>query len=904
MIKEKDIKLIFKDYCLYFQKRLSKRIEQVDFKGIKVQLSSLYEGYYNDILQISIYTLTYELNNERINGRLVGENSRARFKNFEDKFSNEQSIIALLEKYKVLNYLIQKKENQTINFLSKIFSDLNDDKQEIENIFGIKISEITDIKLGQGDTHNNGKTVVILGTKDNKLVYKPHSLNPDVFMNKLIEKINSGLNYELDGIKVLSKFDHGYQEYKSYCEPFDTNDCKKLYYRLGAYLGLFYIMNSSDMHYENIIISKDMPYIIDTETLMNPSTKLYKNQEEYSDEYNTFEDSVLITCLLPYKTEDGLIDMDISGLFGGTISSKKIKTTKINDLGLDTMSITREFFTDHIDNKQNKSLRFDVLDFRDNFIAGFRDIMKFILSNKNTFINYFDDPQLNNMYFRQVLRATMVYARFLEASYNPEYLENFDKRKNLFETLAKNNEKTPRIIEEIRALENNDIPCFEICYADNALYSDKKLVDLDFFLSTPQETVLETLEQLDKNTIDFQIELIKCSFMTKLSPLFLEDNVSSLQIKNTYKSNSEIYNSIFNKFKNKEFYNFNTKGLDLLMCKLLPDDRLVTGINISLYEGIGMLLSYLYYLDKYDNNKEGKKFLNNIINQYQYKKESLQCNVYDGIGSYIYFLFNVYRLYNEQYLYDQYILALDDLIKNLKNNNSIHCDLMYGISGLIIMLYKIYQCGEKSTNLNNCIELSIDILQKQLEKNKDECFSTFGLGHGISGVILACAIAFKFTGNNYFKDKQEEMKLIEEKLLETKEPNNTWCRGLGGIILSKVEILKIQNKKSSAYLEKLLNIFLNQFYEANSTCLCHGFAGNIEVLNIVNNNIKLSDSLQKEVRNKLNTAYKYIDDTDEMKLGLNRNYQLDSFMLGKSGVAYAFLRLDYPDLPSLMILDV
>lgn len=902
MITEKETKFMFKDYCLYFQKRLSDKIKEIDFKNVKIQLKSVYENYYNDILHMSIFALTYELNNERIACTLEGSTSSERFQFFEHKFSDEKEIEKFLSNYEALDFLIKNKERQVVSFLSEIIENLNADMSLIMDKFSIDVSKIDDLSLGQGDTHNDGKTVAILTFGKTKLVYKPHSLKPDIIMNKLINKINKGIKYELKGIEVLDKGTYGYQEYKSFIDPTSVLDNEKLYYRLGTYLGMFYLMNSSDMHYENIIVCNDMPYIIDTETLMNPSTKLYVNQEEYQENYNTLEDSVLVTCLLPYKTENGLFDMDLSGLFGEEMTSKKLKTTKISDIGLDTMKISRELISNHVDTKQNKPSKFNAIDFENEFIEGFTSTLSFVLNYKDDFINFFDDKSMNNLYFRQVLRATLIYARFLEASYNPEYLESIEKRKQLFNVLTKNTSMTQRIESEIDSLLNNDVPCYEICYSDNALYSKGKLVDMNYFLSTLKETIMDKLEYLTKESIQFQVELIKASFNTKLNPFFSNKDHEPIEHVGKYLSNKDCYTAIFENYRTKEHYNFNTKGIDMIMNKLLPSDQLLTGINISLYEGLGMLLSYIIYQDKMGILKNKKELINNVVNLYTSKKEQLSIGVFDGMGSMLYFLYNLYCLQNDSEIYEQYEKVVCDIEQKLNTQNTFYGDVLYGISGLIITLWNIKNSGD--LRISKCLDRSIFILQNLLNSRVDVAFETVGMAHGLSGICYACAIAYKHTGENYFKSEMNELLNIENEKITNIKTNSSWCRGYGGLILARLKINEIVRIDSNS-IEMLIAEFMKCYTNVSSLCLCHGVAGNIEVMSsIIDSKISLPNNKKSEMQNYLTKAYRYINDCNSLSLGISNNGQLDTFMLGSSGVAYTLMKQEIMSLPSFLTLEI
>ncbi|EHD55949.1 lantibiotic mersacidin modifying enzyme [Streptococcus pneumoniae NP070] len=62
------------------------------------------------------------------------------------------------------------------------------DKDEIKERIGFNFDDgIKEIVLSTGDRHNGGKTAVIFkNNNDDKILYKPHSLNNDVFLENFL----------------------------------------------------------------------------------------------------------------------------------------------------------------------------------------------------------------------------------------------------------------------------------------------------------------------------------------------------------------------------------------------------------------------------------------------------------------------------------------------------------------------------------------------------------------------------------------------------------------------------------------------------------------------------------------------------------------------------------------------
>lgn len=144
--------------------------------GLMVNLESIYGYIYEKIFMLTIRTLICELHNYKNNGLLKGENSAERFNHFEYITENDKFQRMFIEKYPLLDEAIQIKIMNTCLFVKNIFEYFDNDKKIIREKISKDIEELVEVIIGHGDTHNQGKSVVILKTNCGKLVFKPHSL--------------------------------------------------------------------------------------------------------------------------------------------------------------------------------------------------------------------------------------------------------------------------------------------------------------------------------------------------------------------------------------------------------------------------------------------------------------------------------------------------------------------------------------------------------------------------------------------------------------------------------------------------------------------------------------------------------------------------------------------------------
>ncbi len=231
------------------------------------------------LLELIIRVCVYELHEAREAGYLQANTPEKRFDEFIEHLSQQSCRELLYQKYPILPFKINKLKTYVSAALCALFKHLNDDAESLRaaNLLPSQDS-ISLIHLERtGDLHAGGKSVFVLTFKvdnqDFKLVYKPRSLKIDLIYNQFIHWINQGTNAGLRTVKTLNKETHGWCEFVQFKQVNNTQEAAHYYKRLGGLLAIGYLLNATDMHFENFIINGDCPLIIDLECLLRPSLK-------------------------------------------------------------------------------------------------------------------------------------------------------------------------------------------------------------------------------------------------------------------------------------------------------------------------------------------------------------------------------------------------------------------------------------------------------------------------------------------------------------------------------------------------------------------------------------------------------------------------------------------------------
>lgn len=94
----------------------------------------------------------------------------------------------------------------------------------------------------------------------------------------------------------------------------------RFYYKIGSFLALFYLFNTNDLHFDNMIANAEDPIFFDIETLTLCYAKLKDNVENLKLPFD-----VTNTIILPLRNTEGLFDVGLSAIYTGDTSSKKCR---------------------------------------------------------------------------------------------------------------------------------------------------------------------------------------------------------------------------------------------------------------------------------------------------------------------------------------------------------------------------------------------------------------------------------------------------------------------------------------------------------------------------------------------------------------------------------------------------
>ncbi|CAM4361270.1 type 2 lantipeptide synthetase LanM [Bacillus wiedmannii] len=893
--------------------------------------------------QIGLKVLITEINMARTGDLLSGETEKERYASFINEFLQDKEYIQnLFNSYPVMVRLMVETVHSTVDAMFEIVYHYAEDRDQLVEIFGGDFNILTSIDLGAGDTHQNGRTVAMLNFNNKgKLVYKPRSLKTDELFNELLIWINKkGFKKPLKNLTVLSRDEYGYQEFISGSECNTPQEVENFYYRQGGYIALFYILNSTDFHHENIIADGEYPIFIDLETLFSNSiefnNELTDNKSAFLKLSLNIKDSVFQSLMLPVKfSDDPLIDYDLSGLgISGELEVEPSAVNALDNVYSDQIKMVKQKvkLKEFNNTPRIKQKKTNASDYIEEIINGFTDMYKLILNNKKEFT--LDNGPLysfKNTFARQVFRATEAYARFVSASIHPNYLKNGIDREGLFYYLwhgINHQPKFSRIAKyEIQDLLRTDIPYFTFKVGSTSLFSSDKIEIKDFFEKTSIDEIKEKLNKLSDLDHDQQVEFIKQSLgaiatneQKEYTPYGYKEVEKSLLDTKEYqkdqflneakKIGDEIVNRaiVGDNFKDALWFGLNLDNNEQF--KLSP-------ISIDLYNGSLGIVLFLGVLAKETNDEKYKKYavagLNYIENKLAHTKLQ-STSAFSGYSSLSYVYAYLGKIWGDQKLINQsreYINKIDSLL--IENETTY--DFVGGLSGSLLVLVRLYEKFNFTELKPICDLISQKLLNQASEQIKNNTLLT-GLAHGASGYAWPLLeYAYKMNQNHLQKDILEILDYENSKVndnqdnwLDLRENESFdapafWCHGAGGIGISRLMMSQIiANTNISGDLQKCINVLMTKGFGTSNT-LCHGDFGNLDFLltyaQFTKNNeyIEISREIGKHV-------LKQKEENEQWNLDQHGDVNILGFMIGTSGIGFELLRLNNPDIPSVLSLDL
>lgn len=848
------------------------------------EISFLFEPVFDTLMASKILKSNYRMmidnNKEAIFGHaqlLVADsailylnnrfNKERRFVNFTDFLENclkESNRESVLEDFyslfpELFRLVVTYFTKMILNFIT-VMDIVEENYVAIRNIYGV--GELVNLKMNGGDRHKECKSTVLLEFNNKNLYLKWKSIDFEEKVHMIRDKL---YNNKVTKIKSL-RGDGWYIQEELVQLP--TNCLKEFYVNSGKLLFLSYVLGISDLHEENIIVSGNDVYIIDSETVFEVDSFLKDDIQEYD-----LGNSVYSTGLLPFRSFFGAI---ISGF-----NSRKEQIMYREDYSIKITS--KGLIKNKISNKKMKTLKNKPtnieLDFYGNsdlVIRGFQKMYEYFLKNKFELVSYIEKI-FNRTETRTLIKNTHDYYLELNNSYHPYLMMDNEKRKEYIMQLKNFN------TEEKKFLIDDEIP-----------YFTKKLIISPSFW-----------HKFNSKDLELQKKLIKKSFQAESSYFseFKQDPIPKSQAIHAY-IDFLIENQL--KIDNKilwldEVYVGTDQYTDYNL--ILSPDNIYMGKS-------GILLLLNKYLYNFSSEKLANFSDSLFFNQLEKVRYTILnypkslCGMLDGTSGMVYSLYVANK--RKRIISESVII---ELLKKIVNNIEYDTkfDIVSGSAGLLKVLCEIYNSTDGSNEAKNVLFDLIESVESYLINNysvKDIGWRTddsnefyFGYAHGSSGIASSLYSSYLITNrsealivvkcvvNNLLNEYSMELDSNWTISKGKKENCFNWCHGSPGIILffSELNERGYENNKLKEIVRICLNKILNS--DKKDVCLCHGRYGNYIIAKKAMKTFNLEE-FNVRLKKELADIQKFI------YTEANFNKFPKSFMTGLVGIFYYELEMN------------
>ena len=765
---------------------------------------------------------------------------------------------------------------------------------------GRQYTKLEDIELSAGDTHNHGRSVMILTTDAGKLVYKPHDMRGDRCIYELADRFFPGFV----GIPKCIAFGDSF----GVCEFIGKErfegevNARAFWYNMGGMCAFLKMLGSTDMHIENVTCHGGRPYIHDLETVLSPKIQNDDVKVRYPELETIASRSLYLSAILPGssrgKEYSVLLNIDDEGC--APVVNGRIVSVK---------------------------------GYFESFQKGFHEAYEGVVKNKEEIAGVIKSFP-GDIPVRLLLRNTQAYADTMRRMYHRTSLaskESYEEAVEILSAMLKQNRRLEhdKVAEsELKQLLRGDVP-YVYTHADSrSLFSDSEEVATDVFEFSAIEHALDNLYAMGAKDELFDMKLIERSLAQYPMKLPVEDIIIKSGPKRADKPLSkekalgealrlleELYSLHIPSPAGKPLWGYIAEeGGHFRFC----DDGLSNGLSgIALFsaacasvsgdEHVNVISEKIIDLTLLDMQR-----VSEYVREHDFSFDhSPTLGEADGTAGMIKTL-SLLKKYAPDRKYDELESFVFELLEKKDYRRNGASDRLIGMAGLVSALCRFARYRERKDIIKKAADSLLAM--KTLEYNGKKLFKTIpdisrpisGAGHGSAGVAEALFAASKVLGDEKYAEAAFEALEFELEIYEKYQGKfGTWadlrsyppegymhgyCSGAPGIgiMIERIRKLEIDNELT----KKLFEYARRAVDELPLNVRDHLCCGNSAIAEyyISVGDLDMAGRVLggMYIRCRKEGNYRY------MAYELN-NSITPSMFYGVSGVGYEMLRYAYPD---------
>ena len=898
-------------------------------------------------------TLVLELNVLRVTERLRGTTPAERFGSFVVHFTEPAAFGALLTEYVVLARLLAQICDQAIEANLELLSRLAADREALVATIlrGTDPGLLTELRMngGVGDSHQGGRSVgLLLFANGARLVYKPRALAVHRHVNDVIRWLDRRLDgYRLVRLEVLDRDAYGWVEFIDHRPVADAGGIRRFYRRQGALLAMLYALDSTDMHYENLIAGGDQPVLVDLESVLHsaPAVRSGVDWVDGDPARAALAGSVAQVGLLPtvvWGADGGAMDLGAVGADAGQLMP--FKTVGWANSGTDEMSLTRELTT--FPGSQNRPSVDGVVaspgHFVEELVEGFRSAYRVIVADRDGFAGVlarFADDET-----RVVLRATRTYGTLLMESTHPDVLRDALDRERVFDHLwrlsADDPDRRRAVPLEIAELWDGDIPMFNGRPASRDVWNRSVVRLPDLLDHAGLDRATARVRAMGEPGLAEQEWVIRASMATRPNPGAEAGppRVASRATPRGADPDRALAAAIRLADRLVASAHRDDRRLNWLGMDLVEEDRwMVSPLRMDLYGGIAGVALFLAQATAFTGDERYAdaarlaltplpRIMANLA-ELPADGPAMAVGPFNGYSGLAYALAHLAPLTGDPALGDLIEPLITSMADGIGRDDTL--DVIGGSAGGLVALLAIHT----ATGLPSALRLARACADRLVETARPQPVGVawpgpipssrplLGFSHGAGGIGWAlhrfgaansaadsaryrtvAAAAFGYERSRYDPDigNWPDYRVLPD---QPAAPHmQAWCHGAPGIGLARADLLS-RDRADDPLLRADLDLALRSYLADPSGpaghSLCHGELGNLELLTTAIAAGRTDLTAERDRR--LAVVLDQLDTGP--RCGTPAGVTTPGLLTGLAGIGYGLLRHAFPDrVPSVLLL--
>jgi type 2 lantibiotic biosynthesis protein LanM len=931
-----------RDRVRWGARNLAESHGRLPFDPVNIE-ESLAANLAEPLLQMTARVMVLELNVARLEGRLAGNTPQERFIGFLDRLRDPAIADRLLREYPVMTGQVVNRLDQWSAFSLEFLKHFCADWASLcKEFFSADPGPLVGVQGGAGDTHRNGRSVMILSFATGaRIVYKPRSLAVDEHFQQLLGWLNDrGAEPAFRPLKSLDRTDRGWSEFVAAAPCASAEEVARFYQRQGSYLAILYVLEASDFHCENLIANGEHPALVDLEALFHPRPVDVTTGLADEIASATLGYSALRVGLLPLRwwatEEDSGVDISGLGSAAGQLTPHGVPHWERADTDEMHMVRRREEMPGAKNCPSLNGREVNAFDYAESIAMGFASTYRLLLLHRGETIAVLHRFAQDEV--RVIARATHTYATLFQESFHPDVLRNEADRVGIFDRLrdvaADRPALNPLMPAEHNDLLRGDIPLFTTRPASRHLWTSTGEIIENYFSESGIAIVERRLLQLSEKDLERQLWVVRASLAT------LDSHVEGPTVRGTmtqragehFPTRAEVTpaqlilaaRAVGDRLQELAFGGHD----DAAWIGLMPTGERawsLSPLGPDLYDGLPGVIFFLAYLGSVTGDRRypalAESALTTLRRQIERTRDSVAIGGFDGWGGIVYALAHLGALWGDPSMFSEAEGLLDRLPELIESDKTL--DVIGGAAGCALALRSLHRCRPSARILaiaRACGERLVHSAQPAERGIGWICGNIAtsplaGFAHGNAGIAYALLELAAMTGEPRFAKAALGALDYERSIFSADHGNwpdlrnnatagfaTAWCHGAPGIGLSRLCWLRHGN---DPLLQGEINVALAstfaQGFGGNHT-LCHGGLGNADILLHAAATLRQPD-WHANAKHAMAEVFESVRENGWI-CGNPLGVESPGLMTGLAGIGYAFLRFADPTrIPSVLALE-